>query len=74
MAAPAWRPSTRAPLLWAAGPAVFWLLVLVGGLVWLTVDSAHRDWALELVAAAVALAAFTAVAVPMWRYSVHRWE
>lgn len=74
MAAPACRPSTRAPLLWAAGPAVVWLLVLVGGLIWAAVDSAHRAWAVELMAAAAALAAFTAVVIPMWRYAVHRWE
>lgn len=74
MAAPAHRPSTRAPLLWATGPAIVWTVVLLGGLIWLAVDGDHRVWALELMAAAVALAAFSAVAVPLWRYSVHRWE
>ncbi|WP_025352550.1 PH domain-containing protein [Nocardia nova] len=74
MAAPAWRASTRAPLLWATGPAIFWALILVGGVVWLIVDSGHRGWASALVAAALVVGVFGVVVVPLWRYAVHRWE
>ncbi len=74
MAAPAWRASTRAPLLWATGPAIFWMFVLIGGVIWLIVDDGHRMWAWGLVAAAVILAGFGVLVVPMWRYAVHRWE
>ncbi len=73
-AAPAWRPSRQAPLAWAAGPAIFWAIVLVGGLVWLALDGSHRRWALTLVAATAVLAGFGVVVVPLWRYAVHRWE
>ncbi|MCC3317007.1 PH domain-containing protein [Nocardia africana] len=74
LAAPAWRASRRAPLLWATGPAIFWAFVLVGGLVWVVLDGSHRGWALALVAATVVAAGFSVVVVPMWRYAVHRWE
>ena len=80
MAAPAWRASTRAPLLWAAGPAIFWTLVLTDGVVWLIIDTdtdtdtGHRPWAWGLVAAAVVLGGFGVLVVPLWRYAVHRWE
>ncbi|WP_227980158.1 PH domain-containing protein [Nocardia spumae] len=74
MAAPAWRASPRAPLLWATGPAVFWSFVLVGGLIWLLVDDRHRLWAGAVVAGAALLGVFSALVVPLWRYAVHRWE
>ncbi|WP_062995367.1 PH domain-containing protein [Nocardia mikamii] len=74
LAAPAWRASRRAPLLWAAGPAIFWAIALVGEVMWAVLDGARRGWALGLMAATVALALFTVVVVPIWRYAVHRWE
>ncbi|MEV5652483.1 PH domain-containing protein [Nocardia sp. NPDC052254] len=73
-APPAWRASTRAPLLWATGPAIFWSLVLAGGVVWLILDPARRPWAWALVVAAVVLGGFGVLVVPLWRYAVHRWE
>lgn len=74
LADPAWRPSPRAKLLWALGPAVFWVVVLIGELVWVFTDDAHRAWQVAAIAAAIVLAAANVSVVPLWRYSVHRWE
>lgn len=74
MAAPAWRASTRAPLLWATGPAVFWALMLVGTVLWAVLDAGHRAWAVASIVAAAMLGVAAVVVVPLWRYAVHRWE
>ncbi|RDI52997.1 PH domain-containing protein [Nocardia mexicana] len=74
LAEPAWRPSPRAKLLWALGPAVGWAIVLIGELVWIAVDGAHRPAQLAAVAATLVVAVFTVAVVPLWRYAVHRWE
>ncbi|BCK53434.1 PH domain-containing protein [Nocardia wallacei] len=74
MAEPAWRPSPRARLLWALGPAIGWAIVLIAELIWLGVDSAHRAAQAAVVAATLVSAAVSVVAVPLWRYAVHRWE
>ena len=74
LADPAWRPSPRAKLLWALGPAAFWAVVLIGELVWVFADDAHRGWQLAAIGAVIVLAAVNVSVVPLWRYSVHRWE
>ncbi|MBF6174468.1 PH domain-containing protein [Nocardia blacklockiae] len=74
MADPAWRPSPRARLLWALGPAAGWAVVLFGELVWVLVDAEHRAAQLAAVLATLVVAAVSVIAVPLWRYAVHRWE
>jgi uncharacterized protein len=71
---PANPPSRKAPLVWAIGAAIPWLLLVLGQLVWFAIDG-RLLW-LHAVAAAVtvlAIVVFVAV-VPVWRYRVHRWE
>ncbi|MFD4291905.1 PH domain-containing protein [Rhodococcus sp. NPDC058505] len=75
MADPRWRPSRRAPLLWALGAALGWAAVFVAQMVWGFVDRAWTTWPHVAVFAATALAAVAHVfVVPRWRYRVHRWE
>lgn len=76
MAEPAHRPSRRAPLRWAVGGSVPWLVLAVGQLVWAAVDRhSSPHWLHGLIAGAVAAGALLyVVVVPWWRYSVHRWE
>ena len=50
---PANRPSRKAPLVWAIGAAIPWLVLVVGQLVWFAVDD--RLWWLNAAAAAVTL-------------------
>ena len=71
---PANRPSRKAPLVWAIGAAIPWLILVAAQLVWYVVD--RRLTTLHVVAAgvtAVGLVVFVAI-VPLWRYRVHRWE
>ncbi|MEV0245213.1 PH domain-containing protein [Nocardia sp. NPDC050712] len=74
LADPAWRPSPRARLLWALQVLAGWVIPVVALAIWAAVDSARRGSALLSLAIAVVLAVLTAVVVPIWRYSVHRWE
>lgn len=75
MADPQWRPSSRAPLLWAVGAALSWLPVFVAQVVWGVVDGRWTTWPHVTVFAVTALAASAHVlVVPGWRYRVHRWE
>jgi uncharacterized protein len=71
---PANRPSRKAPLVWAIGAAIPWLILVAAQGVWFVVD--RRLTSLHVVAAgvtAVGLVVFVAI-VPLWRYRVHRWE
>lgn len=75
MADPQWRPSTRAPLLWAVNAALLWIPVFVAQLVWALVDGTATSWPHVGVFAASAVAAVAhVVGMPQWRYRVHRWE
>ncbi len=71
---PANPPSRKAPLVWAIGAAIPWLVLAAAQLVWFVIDS--RLTVLHVAAAAataVGLVVFVVV-VPLWRYRVHRWE
>lgn len=74
MADPAWRPSTKAKLLWSVQAAMGWVVPFVALIVWALVDSGHRGAQLVVFAVAVLLAALSIGVVPLWRYAVHRWE
>ena len=71
---PANRPSRKAPLVWAIGAAIPWLILAAVQLVWFVID--RRLTSLHIAAAAataVGIVVFVVV-VPLWRYRVHRWE
>ncbi len=71
---PANPPSRKAPLVWALGASIPWVVLALAQLVWFAVD--HRTWWLHAVAAgATALGALVfIVVVPLWRFRVHRWD
>ena len=71
---PANPPSRKAPLVWAIGAAIPWLLLAVGQLVWFVLD-ARLAWLHAAAAAVTALGVVVfVVVVPLWRYRVHRWD
>jgi uncharacterized protein len=74
LADPANPPSRKAPVVWAIGAAVPWLMLAAGQVVWFAVD-ARLPWLHALAAAVtvVGLVVFVGV-VPAWRYRVHRWD
>jgi len=71
---PANPPSRKAPLVWAIGAAIPWLILVVGQVVWFAIDS-RPLWLHALAAAASMLGIVVfVVVVPLWRYRVHRWD
>ena len=72
---PANPPSRKAPLVWAIGAAIPWLVLAVGQVVWFVVVDDRLAWA-HVAAAAVTAAgmAVFVIVVPLWRYRVHRWD
>ena len=74
MVDPAHPPSRRAPLRWAIGGVIPWLLLAAGQAVWFEVDK-RMPWLHILLGVGTVLGAVISLAVvPMWRYRVHRWE
>ena len=74
MVDPAHRPSRRAPLRWAVGGVVPWLLVAAGQAVWIGLDG-RMPWLHIWIGVVTVLGAVIALfVVPLWRYRVHRWE
>ena len=73
-AEPAHPPSRKAPLVWAAGAALAWLIPVLAQVVWVAL-APRPAWAHTLAAAATAVLMVVHVGVvPQWRYRVHRWE
>ena len=71
---PAQPPSRKAPLVWALGAAIPWLMLAVGQLIWFAVDP-RMPWLHAAAAVATVLgAAVFVIVVPLWRYRVHRWD
>ena len=72
---PAHRVSRRAVLMWTIQAVVLLAVLLAGQVVWWLVDDAASRTPHWVVGAVwlVAGAAY-AVAMPQWRYRVHRWE
>jgi uncharacterized protein len=74
MVDPAHPPSRRAPLRWAIGGVIPWLLLAAGQVVWIEFDNG-MPWVHLLIGGITVLGALISLAVvPMWRYRVHRWE
>ncbi|MDZ4269769.1 MAG: PH domain-containing protein [Mycobacterium sp.] len=71
---PAYRPSRKAPLVWAIGAAIPWLILVVAQAVWFGMDGRY-GWlhALLAVGTVFGIVVFVVV-VPLWRYRVHRWD
>jgi len=75
MADPQWRPSTRAPQLWAINAALMWIPVFIAQIVWGFVDGRWTTWPhVAVFVVSLAVAATHVLVVPQWRYRVHRWE
>jgi membrane protein YdbS with pleckstrin-like domain len=71
---PAHPPSRKAPLVWAIGAAIPWLILAVGQMVWFAIDP-RLMWVHALAGAVTVLAIMVfVVVVPLWRYRVHRWD
>ncbi len=70
---PAGRVSPRAPIVWATGAVVRGLVLAAGLVVASVVAELFTMPAWGWVAYAVAVIAY-AVAMPLYRYRVHRWE
>src|ERR1700760_4985446 len=74
MVDPAHPPSRRAPLRWAIGGVVPWLLLAAGQAIWISFDR-RLSWVHNALAGVTVLgAAISLAVVPLWRYRVHRWE
>jgi uncharacterized protein len=71
---PANPPSRKAPVVWAIGAAIPWLMLAVGQLVWFVLDGT-LPW-LHIAAAAVTAVGIVVFVIvgPLWRYRVHRWD
>jgi membrane protein YdbS with pleckstrin-like domain len=71
---PAHPPSRKAPLVWAIGAAIPWLMLAFGQLVWFALDR-RLLWLHGIAAGLTVLGAVVfVVIVPLWRYRVHRWD
>jgi membrane protein YdbS with pleckstrin-like domain len=74
MVDPVHRPSRRAPLRWAVGGVVPWLLLAAVQAVWIGFDR-RLPWLHIMIGVGTVLGAVIALSVvPLWRYRVHRWE
>jgi uncharacterized protein len=74
LADPVHPPSRKAPLVWAIGAAIPWLLLTAAQVVWLVVDG-RMLWLHTAAAALTVVAVVVSVIVaPIWRYRVHRWD
>ncbi|MFD4352036.1 PH domain-containing protein [Nocardia sp. NPDC058519] len=74
LAEPAWRPSSKAKLLWALENAIGVVVLFVALAVWAVLDEDRRGWQVLTGLVLVALAVLAVVVIPVWRYAVHRWE
>jgi membrane protein YdbS with pleckstrin-like domain len=67
-------PSRRAPLVWAIGAAIPWLVLALGQVVWFALDQ-RLLWVHAFAGALTMLGIVVFVfVVPVWRYRVHRWD
>jgi uncharacterized protein len=71
---PANPPSRKAPLVWALGAAIPWLVLAAAQAVWFTFDPRLSWLHLAAAAATVVGVLLFVIVVPLWRYRVHRWD
>jgi len=71
---PANLVSNRAVAYWTVRAVPLWMLVLSGELVWLWVSRDHSALRLALLVLTALFSAVHLIAMPRWRYRVHRWE
>ena len=71
---PRYRPSSKAPLVWALSAAIPWAVVLIGLAIWLVLDTRLLWLQICLLAVAAVCAVVSVGVAPIWRYRVHRWE
>ncbi|UGT64941.1 PH domain-containing protein [Nocardia asteroides] len=74
LADPAWRPDPRAQLLWGTEIVLSWLLPVIGFVVWAVLDDGRRGLQAVVGTVLVIAVVATVAVIPVWRYSVHRWE
>jgi uncharacterized protein len=74
LAEPAWRPSSKAKLLWALENAIGVVVLFIALGVWAVLDGDRRGWQVLAGVALVVFAVIAVVVIPVWRYAVHRWE
>jgi membrane protein YdbS with pleckstrin-like domain len=74
MVDPAHLPSRRAPLRWAVGGVMPWLLLAVGQVVWFGFDKRMLWLHISIGIVTVFGVVVSTAVVPLWRYRVHRWE
>jgi uncharacterized protein len=72
--APRHRVSRKAIAFWTARALGGWLILAVAQVVWLLATDGHRALHAAALIATVLVAAVHAIAMPRWRYRVHRWE
>jgi membrane protein YdbS with pleckstrin-like domain len=71
---PAHLVSPRAVAYWTVRAVPLWILVLAGELLWLWGSSDHSGVQVAVLVLTVLFAAAHLIAMPRWRYRVHRWE
>jgi membrane protein YdbS with pleckstrin-like domain len=73
-AEPANPPSRRAPLVWAVGAFLGWIVPALAQVVWFVLQPSPEWLHLALAAVTLVLMVLHIGVVPVWRYRVHRWE
>lgn len=71
---PRHRVSRTAIRYWMVRALGGWLVLTGAQVVWLLATDGHRGLHAALLAATVVVAAAHVVAMPQWRFRVHRWE
>jgi membrane protein YdbS with pleckstrin-like domain/ketosteroid isomerase-like protein len=71
---PRHRVSRKAIAFWTARALGGWLILAGAQVVWLLATDGHRALHAAALIATVLVAAVHAIAMPRWRYRVHRWE
>jgi membrane protein YdbS with pleckstrin-like domain len=71
---PANRVSRRAIGYWSLRAAIGWLVLLAIQVIWLVGDASNWPVHVIWLAVTVAIGATHVVAMPQWRFRVHRWE
>lgn len=71
---PAHLVSPRAVAYWRVRAAPLWVIVLTGESLWLWGSRDHSGGRVAVLVLTVLFAAAHLIAMPRWRYRVHRWE